>query len=383
MSMLQNKTILILSPQSWGKMYVSKHHYAVQLAREGNQVYFLNPPVDKDPVPGKSIHIEPVTTCAGLFLIHHRLYFPYNLKFHFIGLFHFLMKPHIRRILGMIGRPVDVIWSFDLGNLYPFRLFPSRALRIFHPVDEPRNQTAIDSAKGGQVIFSVTREILDKYNDFPGQRHFVNHGVGENFLLPVDVNREFVNPVRVGLSGNFLRSDIDREVLLQIVRENPKVVFECWGSYASSQSNLAGSSDENTEAFIRELQAATNVILHGSIGAEKLARELHRMDAFLICYDIEKDQSKGTNYHKIMEYLSTGKVIISNNVTTYKEYPELIQMVEERDNNRNLPVLFREVISNLQHFNSPQLQERRIGFSRDNTYSRQIGRIGQLLESLL
>ena len=41
------------------------------------------------------------------------------------------------------------------------------------------------------------------------------------------------------------------------------------------------------------------------------------MDAFLICYDVEKDQSKGTNYHKVMEYLAYGRPIVSNYVSRY------------------------------------------------------------------
>ena len=122
-----------------------------------------------------------------------------------------------------------------------------------------------------------------------------------------------------------------------------------------------------------------NVLLHGSVTADVLSSELHRMDAFLICYDIKKDQSGGTNYHKVMEYLSTGKVIISNNITTYKLYPELVQMVEERDNNRSLPALFKKVITELDQFNAPPLQERRIAFAADNTYSRQIERIEKKL----
>ncbi len=40
------KTILLISPESWGKSFVSKHHYAVELAKKGNIVYFLNPPSD-------------------------------------------------------------------------------------------------------------------------------------------------------------------------------------------------------------------------------------------------------------------------------------------------------------------------------------------------
>jgi len=41
---LSDKLILILTPQSWGNMLLAKHHYAIELAKSGNRVYFLNPP---------------------------------------------------------------------------------------------------------------------------------------------------------------------------------------------------------------------------------------------------------------------------------------------------------------------------------------------------
>ena len=43
-----NKKIIIISPESWGINFVSKHHYAKELANKGNEVYFLNPPSDKN-----------------------------------------------------------------------------------------------------------------------------------------------------------------------------------------------------------------------------------------------------------------------------------------------------------------------------------------------
>jgi hypothetical protein len=64
--------------------------------------------------------------------------------------------------------------------------------------------------------------------------------------------------------------------------------------------------------------AAPNVILHGMVSPELLSKELRRMDAFLICYDVTKDQSKGTNYHKVMEYLAYGRPIVSNYISRYK-----------------------------------------------------------------
>jgi glycosyltransferase involved in cell wall biosynthesis len=370
---LQNKTILLISPQSWGKMFVSKHHYAVELAKKGNSVYFLNPPGEMK--SNKKISIEPSGAHENLFLVQHRLSFPYNLKFHFIGLFHALMKPHVKRIIKKIPGQIDIVWSFDLGNLYPFNFFPGNALKIFHPVDEPVNQTSIDSGNGAEVIFSVTNEILDKYKKYAAPKYLIRHGLASGFIMPVNVNRSQGNPVHVGLSGNLLRADIDREVLLKIVRENLEIIFECWGAYSMANSNIGGGEDTATLQFIGLLKKQPNIILHGTVSPDVLARAIHAMDAFLVCYDVKKDQSGGTNYHKIMEYLATGKIIISNNVSAYKDQPELVQMVEERDNNLKLPALFKKVVSNLDYFNNPSMQSKRISFAEDNTYSKQVTRI--------
>ncbi len=66
------------------------------------------------------------------------------------------MRRHLKKLLKTIGEPIDIVWSFDLGNLYPFTFFTRVPRKVFHPVDEPLNPAAIDSAKGADVIFSVT-----------------------------------------------------------------------------------------------------------------------------------------------------------------------------------------------------------------------------------
>ena len=45
-----NKHILIISTEAWGNNHITKHHYATELAKLGNQVYFLNPVSDKTEV---------------------------------------------------------------------------------------------------------------------------------------------------------------------------------------------------------------------------------------------------------------------------------------------------------------------------------------------
>jgi hypothetical protein len=376
---LRDKVILVVSPQSWGNMFISKHHYAIELARRGNKVYFLNPPEQKPGQGGSYISITPSGLEDNLLFIGHRLGFPYRLRYHALPLFHLLMRPHVKKILKAIGSPVDIVWSFDLGNLYPFRLFGKQSFRIFHPVDEPQNPAAIHSAKGASIIFSVTKEILTKYERPDVPRHVINHGLSGEFLRPADLHRPPGRPLRTCLAGNLLRQDIDRPILMRIIRENPELNFEFLGSFTSAQANVGGSEDVETVDFIKALQQQPNVVLHGAVGTDRLAGMIREMDLFLICYDVKKDQSKGTNYHKIMEYLSAGKVIVSNNVSAYQDRPDLIQMVSEREHNEKLPSLFRQVTGSLDHFNNPSLQSGRIAFALDNTYGKQLDRIEKLL----
>lgn len=367
---LSNKTILILSPQSWGNMFVSKHHYAIELAKSGNTVYFLNPPDQVKVNRNKSIEIKASGIHTDLYLVEHRLSFSYQLKFRAMPVFHWFMRFHIQKLLKEIGKDIDIVWSFDLGNLYPLNYFGNR-FKIFHPVDEPQTKHAIKAAKGADIIFSVTTEILEKYRSFPVNRHFINHGVTENFIVN-ELQTTVGNPVRIGFSGNLLRNDIDRKTLLAIITKNQDCVFEFWGSYKQAQGNVGGVEDESMKQFIRSLQAQSNVVLHGAIPSSSLAAELKRMDAFLICYDVQKDQSKGTNYHKIMEYLATGKVIISNNVTTYDNQEWLVRMVKERTNNDLLPDLFHETVSRLAIYNNEELMRKRKDYALNNTYHRQL-----------
>ena len=374
---LKNKTILIISPQAWGNMFLAKHHYAIELAKYGNEVYFLNPPSKSKVKSG--VEIVKSNVVDSLYLINHSLSFSYKIKFKWIGLFHFLMKFHIAKIKKTIGKEIDILWSFDLGNYYPFKYFSTTSLKIFNPIDEPLNKAGIDSANGVNIIISITREILEKYPHINAPKHFMHHGLAEEFINPPEANFVKDKKIRVGLSGNWLRTDIDTNCLLQIIRENPTVVFEFWGSYQEKQSNIGGGTDKEVASFLQQLLTKKNVIMHGVVHPKELAIHFQRMDVFLICYDILKDQSKGTNYHKVMEYLSTGKVIVANNITTYTTLPNLILMNKQREDNINLPFLFKYAIEKLEYYNQESLIKERIEFAQSNSYSNKIVQIEKLL----
>ena len=313
---MNNQRVFILSPQHWGTMFLSKHHYAIELAKMGNQVYFVNPP-EPSWKWGKSQFEIIETEFQGLFLVDQQLNMPYNLKFHLELLFHFFMKRHICKMEKFLGAP-DLVWSFDLGNNYPFRFFSKTAKKLFFPADFPRNRMAVQAAQGADLIVSIAQEILDEYPQGKSKKLLINHGVAQHFIdagAKPYIKTDGV--IRVGLSGNFLRPDIDRPLLIEIIKSHPEVLFECFGAFEMKDSNIGGWNDSETLYFIETLKTTKSVLLHGAIPSHKLAEELRRMDLFLICYDVQKDQSKGTNYHKVMEYLAYGNPIISNNISSY------------------------------------------------------------------
>jgi hypothetical protein len=309
--------VLIISPQHWGTMRVTKHHYAIELAKLGHEVFFLEP--TEANWKWKKSRFE-VSDCdaEGVRLLKQNINVPYNLKFHAKSVFDWFIKRHINNLELVIG-PFDLVWSFDLTNALPLRYFSTKSKRIFFAADWPLNADAVKASESAHLLVSVAQEILDQYPDNPRTKKLlIDHGVADCFIEAA--KKPFIktdDKIRIGMSGNFLRPEIDRLVLLEIIHSYPEILFECFGSYETFSSNLGGSMNFETVDFINELKSAPNVILHGMVRPEVLSNELRRMDAFLICYDVEKDQSKGSNYHKVTEYLAYGRPIISNLISRY------------------------------------------------------------------
>ena len=327
--------VLLISPQHWGIMRVTKHHYAIELAKLGHEVFFLEP-TEASWKWNQTSFVITQSDAEGVKLVKQQINVPYNLKFHMKRLYDWFIKRHIKKLEKQLGS-FDLVWSFDLTNAMPLTYFSNKSKKIFFAADWPLNTDAVKAAEGTNLLVSVAQEILDQYpNTFNTKKLLIDHGVADCFIeegkKPFDKTDEVI---RIGMSGNFLRPDIDRPGLLDIIKSHTDVLFECFGAYESKNSNLGGSSDQETVDFIEALKQAPNVTLHGMVSPETLSKELRRMDAFLICYNVEKDQSKGTNYHKVMEYLAYGKPVVSNKVSAYSQN-RLVFQVSDSDELSNL-----------------------------------------------
>lgn len=375
----RDKVIFIISQEKWGKMLFSKHHYAIELGKWGNKVYFITFLHHEQKLVG---NIEMVDTgYSNVTAVNIRSYLSYFVRFPKRKVYNLLVRLFIPRLIRLIGRKPDIVWSFDLYNSLPIKHFPPAA-KIFVPVDGPAEGHAHKAAEGADIIVSVTREILEGYMEYNIPGYFLNHGVADIFI---NQSPDFVpgSPLHVGYSGCLLSSDLDRKTILGLIRSHPEIYFEFWGEYDYRYSDI--HLPENilleTREFVDELSQAPNVHLHGVVETEVLAKSLRRMDILLVCYDSGKNQSYGTNSHKLLEYLGSGKVVVSSRMKTYgNDFPGMLQM-PETDDNSLIPEIFEKVAANILEYNSPAQQEKRIEFARQFTYQNQIERIQTLINS--
>jgi hypothetical protein len=144
------------------------------------------------------------------------------------------------------------------------------------------------------------------------------------------------------------------------------------------ESNLAGHENDDVKDFIQFLKQSPNVSLRGQMSQQELVEQYNEADIFIICYDIDKDQSRGTNYHKVIEFLSTGRVVVSNNITTYAG-SNLLRMCGSRTDNNEFFGLLKDTIDNIEVHNSPANQQQRKDFAGVNTYDQHLLKIAELL----
>jgi hypothetical protein len=373
---LNDKTILIISPEYWGINRISKHHYALELAKRNNTVYFLNPPsiiLDNYDISLKKINKNLIIITYSLYLRGLNLLPNIIRKY-----FHYIQA---NNLLKSIKEKIDIVWSFDpyrFQNLTVFRAI----LNIYHAVDIHKTKVELDIANNADIILATSDKILERFVSVKKPKFKINHGLAEYFIgdenVQINGKKDYSNEISInknikaGYVGNLFYKYLDVKVFKSIIRQNERVFFYFIGPY--EKSNLVG--DEHNLSFIKFLQNCENVHLIGPKPSTDLPFYLNHLDIFLLCYSGDKNVAEMSNPHKMLEYLSTGKAVVSHYVDEYIDYPDLIEMVES---NRELPIKFKEVVCNIEYYNSPIKSEARKAFAFQNTYMKQLDRIENLI----
>jgi len=364
-------------------MRVSKHHYALAMAKQGAKVYFVEPPYlnNKAEIQLTNIHED-----DNLFVVSYR---PIARGKRYLPRFayDFFQKRQSRIILRAIGKP-DILLSF-----YPFMFQNLKWFKasksIFFAVDLVGKELP-GEVLSADICFGVSRTICNQLSTGGRHIHMINHGLNDAFskyatrqlnLLNSSSRIQSSKTLTIGYFGNLMIGALDRNVMKQVIVQHKDMHFVFWGQFERNQDNMVAYESKEVWQFIEFLRASPNVHLKGPKESHELVKEIEMVDVFWLCYNNKYDsQVDGSNSHKILEYLATGKPVISSHISAYQN-SSLLYMLQEEDNSK-FSSYFEDSLHKIQ-LEGNDLAQKRIEFALSNTYDQHLNTITRLITQLV
>lgn len=347
LEIFRHKRILIVSPEAWTHHFVSKHQFAVLLASLGNNVFFLDP-------PGQTASCEP-TKYEGLFVLSYK---PGLRGLNRLPVFaaRWLWKRDIAGLKHLAGGGFDIIWSFDPYRFQDLRMFGAQAT-LYYAADwhAGRKLERLICGTAG-IVLSPSTLILDAI-DTRRPKMKVSHGVAQYFFeqtQPMTLPGR-ADKVKVGYVGNLRIRSIDKQLVLATVQQHPEVDF----IFAGDATAVKGD-DVWDNVF-----ALPNAYCTGPLDNRQVPAFLAACDVLTIFYNTALFRREASNSHKILEYLSSGKPVVSTPVAEYENMPELLCIPNTYS---DFAALFARVLTNLPEYSTAAQQQQRILYAAARRY---------------
>lgn len=353
--MSNKKNILIISPESWSHIYVSKHHYASELNRRGHNVYFLNPP---DPHKCKELFLHKPDDAESITVI------DYPRQIRGLRLLPSFIRTYLNRVFlnkleRLIKCKIDVIWNFENSRFFDMQ-FAGKRLKIYHQVDLNQIFNLREAASSADICFCTTDLIKEQILPYNDKVYKIHHGTANDALAYKYSTKGARNePIQAVYIGNMDMAFMDRELLKSLIYSFPDVQFRLVGPY-----NVDGETYQSLKSF-------QNIEWLGKQPATNIPSYLDAADVLLVLYseNYHKDQASP---HKFMEYFASGRVIVATYTDEYKDKRRLLVMCDHQEEYLSL---FGKVINDIEHFNCTEKQQERKAFAKDNSYSNQVDKI--------
>lgn len=362
---LQNKNILVISPEPWDHIFVSKHHYSTHLAKRGNIVYFLNP-------PSNTLSVEP-SGIENLFVVNYKGFIG-GLRFFPRFMRRFFMRTVFYKLQQLTKTCFHVVWAFDNSVFFDFHVFGKMTLTISHIVDPNQNFNTRLAAKTASICLCNTDLLRNRLSQWNKNVFKINHGyyvsqTSKNISLP---GRNAIKAIYV---GNLNIPYLDWEILCRLVGENANVDF----IFVGPGFREPAVQSESRGQYKGLIASYSNFYDVGRVSSDSVQAYLRGGDILLVCYQERFQNDQTANTHKLMEYLGSGKVIVA---TFTAEYSDLRQqgLIAMSTQNREFPALFKDVLANLPFWNDSGKQRARIDIALENTYEKQIEKIENVLD---
>ena len=340
---------------------MSKHHYALTLAKNGHRVFFLNPPESLL----SDWLLSTATNTLNLILVRGPKV-ALGLRFYPTALQRWYETRWLYRFEHQVGCRIDTIWLFENSRFYDLRFAGSR-LKIYHQVDLNQDFHPTTAARTADICLCTTDIIRDRLLPHNQSVFKIHHGLAQHQSTPSltdEQNAQFAGgSAQAAYIGNLDMAYLDAELLADTARSFPNVRFHFVGGYS-------------VMGRLRQLTGELpNVVWWGKIDSALIPAILERVDMLLVTYKAAL-YGEQASPHKIMEYLASGKVIVATYTDEYKDKRHLLEMV---DDNAAYLNAFDCVISHLEEYNSPARQAERKAFAFEHTYQKQLETIFGLL----
>ncbi|MFK5976794.1 MAG: hypothetical protein QM493_09825 [Sulfurovum sp.] len=352
-----NSQILIISPEAWSAHSVSKHHYAITLASQNNQVYFLNPP-DDNILKINQTKYKNLSTITDKRVAKGLRFYPKFLR-------EIIIKRWLEKVEKIIKNKFDIIWLFENSRFYDMG-FAGDRVKIYHQVDLNQNFHVAEASLSADICFGTTDYIIRNIERYNKKAYKIHHGVAltnDSYNLSKEQEERFIHQkINISYIGNIDISFLDIDILKSLVAKYSDIIFHLVGGYDDSKSNFN---------LLKEFK---NIIWWGRVESSFIPLILVKSDISILLYKANSEYEKAqlANPHKIMEYLASGKVVVSTYTDEYKDKRELLEMV---DNSKDYLDRFESVINNLDFYNSKENQKVRVAFAQSHSYEKQLEKI--------
>lgn len=356
---LEDLVIWIISPEHWGEQLVSKHHYALELAKRGNDVLFIEPAGGNE--------IQPTTAADNLQVMSWKPLrgmrkLPRSIARQ-------LQKREYHRIAAQTGALPDLIWSFDNSRFFDLNVLGTEVKSIHHLVDLNQDFELARACSSADWCFTTTRFIREQALKYNQKAYNIGHGCD---IFEVEEWKEAHPRTRIVYSGNLLIDLLDRERILKAVDRFHFADFYFVGSY--EPNNFTTKASGQAINFIEALRTRNNVKLLGPLKGEAYQNTLSAADLFIVAYRSEYYEQVA-NPHKIPELLCTGRAIISNVLDSYRD----LNLFEMADDDDTWFALLEVAIKDPSSFNAPDLQLARKQWAWQHSYVQQVNHIEEMM----
>ncbi len=307
---LQGLHILVISPEPWKGLHMSKHHVSQGLVARGNRVVFWAPsPSDAD-----SIRIEGQGDLRVAFTPH--WFKGVNRLPAFVNRWYYGRT--IKALEHAAGAPFDVIWCFDTSRM---QWFPKGdRYRVLHLVDYDILYHGHGLMRTADLIVTTADIINQRVLEIaPGAPVYkVGHALDQRWLKDADglVHRTSAVPRTVVYAGQFFNTYIDWGALLRVAQEHRNLQFRYIGNV----------DHEYPDAAFQQLRREPNVEFTGLKTKEELVPLVRDADILMFSFMTDSRMLERANPHKVLEYLSTGNVTMGSWTLEYAPYQHLLMM---------------------------------------------------------